>query len=151
MSIVSDSLGILDQARGLLDDVGLRPFRVFVRKTEFKETNELGLGDKKVTTTEITVDGDKRPKVRQLSAKEIVASGGQLSDLMFEVGPLTPPFVGGGVDASTITPAVGRYAAQIDYIVKGPGMPEEGGVFTKVSDDFSSPFRYMFTIRKTGA
>lgn len=148
MSIVSDSLNILDSARALLSDVGLRPYRVSVRVTKWKES--LGVGPKTVTDTELTVADGKPPKVRQLSAKEIVASGGQLGDLMLEVGPLTPPYTGGGVETSDITPETNAFEQEVQYIVFGPGMPSDGALFSKVSDKFDSPFRYMFTIKKTG-
>jgi hypothetical protein len=149
MSIVSDSLGILDQARGLLDDVGLRPYRVYVR-TRAATGGRVGLGSTVATTTEITVDGTKRPKVRQLSAKEVVAAGGALSDQIFEIGPLTPEFSGGGTDPATLNPAIAAEPTEVAYILVGPGTPENGWICHRISDKLDSPFRYMVTVQRTG-
>lgn len=149
MSIVSDSLNILDSARALLSDVGLRPYRVYVQTKTFSRTMGIA-ADATTVVTELTVADGKPPKVRQLSAKEVVSSGGTLGDAIYEVGPLTPPYSGGGVETSAITPDTGA-KSQVLYILKGPGLATNGVYCDKVSDKFDSPFRYMFTIKRTGA
>lgn len=150
MTIVSDALSILDDARGLLDDVGLRPYQVFVRVTAWSGARA-GLGTKTVTDTELTVADGKRPKVRQLSAKDVVASGGSLSDQIFEIGPLTPPFTGGGTEASVINPALDADAPTgVLYVLMGPGAPADGWLCKRVGDKLDSPFRYMVTVQRIG-
>ena len=139
MSIVSDSLNILDSARALLSDVGLRPYRVYVQTKVYSRT--LGIeADATTTTTELCVADGKPPKVRQLSAKEIVSSGGTLGDAIYEVGPLTPPYTGGGVDTSTITPDTGD-KSEVTYILQGPGLADNGVYCDKVSAKSDSPLR----------
>lgn len=149
MSIVSGSLPILDAARGLLDDAGLRPYQVFVRVNTWSGAR-IGLGTKTSTVTELNVDGNKRPKVRQLSAKDVVASGGTLEDQLFEVGPLTPPFTGGGVATTTINPPTSASPTEVNYILIGPGTPAAGWLCKRVSDKLDSPFRYLVTIQRIG-
>lgn len=151
MSIVSDSLPILDDARGILDDVGLRPYRVLLRITKWSGDRP-GKGGKVVTETELFVADSKRPKVRQLSAEDVIASGGTFSDRMFQIGPFTPAFSGGGLSPSDLDPALdGDQSPQtIDFVLIGPGTGDAGIKCSRVSDKLDSPFRYMVTVRQTG-
>lgn len=149
MTIASDVLGILDQARGLVDDLGLRPYRVYLRTIAWSGARS-GLGTATTTTTELTVQGTKRPKVKQLSAKDVIASGGAFEDTVFEIGPFTPPFAGGGTATTSLNPAMGSTPTEVYYIVVGPGTPTNGWLCERMSDKLDSPFRYMVTVRKKG-
>lgn len=150
MSLVRDLLPILDAGRGLTDAFGLRNFRVFVRTTDW--TGErAGLGAKTTTLRELTVAGGARPQVVALRPQAVVASGGQLEDTVFEVGPLTPAYAGGGVEPVDMTPGQGTDRREVDYLLFGPGLPEAGAVCKQLSSDFSSPFRYTMRLQVTGA
>lgn len=148
MSIVDDAKPILDAARALLDDVGLREFRVFVRTRDWSG-ERVGLGTATEQLRELTVAGGKRPKVTALSPRAVVASGGQLGDTVFAVGPLTPAYAGGGVLPSDVTP--GRSGRrEVHYLVRGPGLPASGAVCKQLSADHSSPFRVTMQLQMTG-
>lgn len=150
MSIVRGALAVLDQARALLDDVGLRPYSVSVRTTRWSGATRIGEGIPVITETDLEVFGGRRPKVRQLSSKEIVAQGGSLDEEVFEIGPYTPVYDGGGMEIAALDPAKANDPQEVEYILKGPGMPENGAICQKVGDKVDSPFRLMMTIRRTG-
>lgn len=150
MSLVSDALPILDEARGLLDDFGLRPFRVFAIVRTWTGTR-VGQGTSSDVETELTVAGGKRPKVRQVDAEDVVASGGEITDTVYDVGPLTPEHTSGGTDPALLNPplpAVG--VAEVLFRIVGPGLPETGALCKRLSDDLSSPFRYTLRLQRIG-
>lgn len=150
MSIVKDSLPILDRARSLLADVGLRPYTVSLLVRTWVNGDRVGTGNKVDTETPLTVADGRPPKVRQLSAKELVAQGGALEDQTFEVGPLTPDYGPGGISAALINPPLTGDPQEVFFVLKGPGLAAEGALCQKVFDRLDSPFRYMFQIRRTG-
>src|SRR5205085_2172940 len=106
MTIREDFLPVVDEYRGLLDtQFGLRRYDVAMVVTTW--SGELpGDGEPTPTVTPIVVDGNKRPKVEQLSEREVLASGGLYQDQDVRVGPLTPEFDGGGTAITAIDPAV---------------------------------------------
>jgi hypothetical protein len=148
MSLVSSLLPTVDLARGLLDDVGLRPFQVFVRVRAWSGAL-VGVGTATDTETEITVAGTKRPKVVEVKSKDVIASGGAISATTYKVGPLTPDYGTGGTNADTIDPppVAGQ---EVLFIVKGPGLPTAGVLCKRVDGDQSSPFRWMLTLERIG-
>lgn len=149
MSIVRDSLPILNSARALLSDVGLRPYTVSLLVTTWSGA-AVGQGTRSQVETPLTVANGRPPKVRQMSAKEIVAQGGTLEDQIFEVGPLTPSYAGGGTDAALINPPVTGSPTEVHFLLRGPGIPATGTLCQKVFDRLDSPFRLMFQIRRIG-
>lgn len=149
MSIVSDLLPTLDNARSLLDEVGLRPLAVARRVATWTGARP-ALGDRTVTITPITVANGKRPKVRQLDDRELVASGGILGTARYAVGPLTPDYGAGGTKAADIQPEPGADPSEVQFLLYGPGQPASGMLCKLVSVDFSSPFRVSFVIEALG-
>lgn len=148
MSIVSDLLGTLDDARALLDDVGLRPFSVVVRKVEWSGVR-VGHGVATVTNTPITVAGGRRPKVVEVHDED-VAAGGPFDKTRFEIRNITPEYAGGGVAPETLDPDVGSHPTQIFYVLSGPGLPTDGMLCEKVGGKFDRVFGYSVTVETLG-
>ncbi len=148
MSIVSDVLSILDMGRGLIATAGLCPYSVWVRTITWSGSAP-GRGTQTVVDTPIYVDGDKNPQVKRVQGRDIMPGGTYFTD-EFTIGPMTPPFAGGGVASTTLDPSIGSTGQEMFYLLKGPGLPTNGALFEKVSDDYHSPFRYTVNVRRTG-
>lgn len=148
MGLVQDLLPVIDEARGLLDDYGLRPFRVWVRVRDSAgvRAGELGHVD---TDTEITVAGGKAPGVREIKSQDVVSSGGTITQADFEIGPLTPDYGTGGTKAEVIDPPR-RPGREVFYVIKGPGLPDEGVLCKRTDDDTWSPFGWLVRVRRIG-
>jgi len=148
MTIVRDALSILDEGRAILDDVGLRVFRVYVRTTDWSG-NRVGVDSKITTTTELTVARGGRPKVRQLSADQVVNSGLELGSSIYDV-TLTPSYPGGGVTSDDVAPPVpSGVRREVQYLIFGPGY-EQGSLCKLVSANTGSPFRTVLRLQATG-
>lgn len=153
MTIVDDALPILWEGRAILDQVGLRNFRVSVRITDWTGGRGVGIGTSTVTEYPLTEAGGARPKVVAVSPASIVASGGELGDVMYDV-TLTPAFTGGGTTVAEMTPPAATGNAtkrEVHYLVFGPGCAEAGTICVQVSENHTSPFRHVMRLKKTGA
>lgn len=148
MSLVSSLLPTVDLARGLLDDVGLRPFQVFLR-TRAWSGGYVGQGTVTEADTEITVAGTKRPKVVEKASRDVMSSGGAVTQTTYLVGPLTPDYTTGGTSADLIDPPLvaGR---EVLFVVKGPGLPTNGVLCKRIDAEQFSPFRWMLTLERIG-
>lgn len=100
--------------------------------------------------------GNNRPKVVQVTAREVFASGGLYAEGDYRIGPLTPAYVAlDGSPAGTLPSDVERLVVsnpqEVFFNLKGPGMsdPTGGDWFKLVEANFAKPFRYTFVIRKT--
>lgn len=144
MSVVSNALKILDQARAKLDTVGLCPFQVFVRVRTWSG-DRVGMGTSSDVVQPITVANGKRPQVELVREKSIVSPGTPLMTATFLVGPLTPEYPGGGVPTSLLSPAGGKNI-EVAFIVKGPDLPATGLLCKKTKLDASNPFRLVLTL-----
>lgn len=151
MTIRDTYLALLDGYRGRLNsDWDLRRYDV-----EHVSTTWAGglPGDGAASSpvvTPIVVDGDKRPKVAQLSQKDILASGGLYQDQDLRIGPLTPPILGGGgLPITVFDPAPVGPSTTVMFRITGPGC--EGGVmYRKVGQDVTGNFRYSIIVRRMG-
>lgn len=145
-------LPAIDIIRGIPGALGMRLFTVSV----FSRTwtgSRVGLGTNNDSSTGVKVDlGVYQTKVRQLTQKDVVASAGLYSLQDFEIGPITPPYVGSVADGDAITvfdPALGAQPTEIFFNIRGPGFPATGGWFKKKGQDVTKSYRYMFTVSKT--
>lgn len=149
--------------RGIPNKFGLRQFDIFLQVKSWSGQTA-GEGTQTVLTVPVWVNttkpnsGNNRPNVRQLSQQDVVASGGELSDIDFKIGPLTPSFVNPrdgytyGTLPSDIEKMVQSNPQEIYVIIKGPGMSDSvnGDKFKIISSDFTHNFEYFFTARKIG-
>jgi len=156
MSLRDDLLPVFDDvARGIPNELGLRRYDLFVRKIQW--TGErAGLGDRTVVDFPITVNkgtlGLDRPKVVQLTTRELIASSYQEGD--WRIGPLTPSYTENNITygslPSDIEALIEANDKEIFINMQGPGMdPTEGTWFQIVNTNFSRNFGYTFVIRQT--
>jgi len=149
MSLVDDLLPDLDRVRGIPGELGLRQYAVSLAVKTWSGARA-GMGTATTTFTPIRcAGGAQNPKVRQLTQKDVVASGGVYSDQDFEVGPITPAFAGGGTAISGFEPAQGSSPTEIAFKLTGPGLPTGGAYYAKIGQDVTGNLHYSFILRKT--
>lgn len=149
-TFASDLLPDLDDIRGIADELGLRPFTVTVRVRTWSGSRP-GVGTKTDVDTVLTVaGGTQHPKVKQISAHDVVASGGLYTTADWRIGPMTPPFVGGGVTYGTIDPATTTTAREVGYKIEGGMFPSGGAWFERISDENDSALHSFVVVRKSG-
>jgi len=145
-------LPALDVIRGIPGQLGLRLFEVTVVQRSWSGPRA-GIGGRVDTSTAVRVAlGTYQTKVRQVTERDIIASGGVYNTQQFVVGPITPPFTGSAADGDAITafePPVGTAPTEVFFNIKGPGFPTAGGWFKKVGQDVTKSFRYTFVVEKT--
>jgi hypothetical protein len=153
-TILSD----LDEIRGIAGELGLRPYTVTVQLLTYSGLRA-GLGTKTagpVLTLFHTMGPNAQPvRVRQLSRKEIIASGGLYTDRDFKVGPMTPAygayvnqFAGGNTDAQ-LDPEATIYPTEVIWAMSGPGLPAGGATFSKVGEE-ATALHYFIFLRQSG-
>jgi hypothetical protein len=145
-TIVDGVLPILDKARALLDEVGLRPFTVTVRTVTWSG-ERVGLGTATTVDTPLTVADNKRVKVRQLKGQEVVAQGGLYGEQWLLVGPFTPAYSGGGVSESTLNPATVSGPREVYYKVTDSRAGTTWYDLVTINTD--SSFRSTMVLRKS--
>lgn len=145
-------LPALDTIRGIPGQLGLRLFTVSITKRLWAGA-DIGLGTSSDTTTGVKIDLGAFPvKIRNLSQRDAIASGGLYTDQDIEVGPITPPFAGSAADGDAISvfdPPVGTYQ-ELFFNITGPGYSVAGDWFDKISQRTDRSFRYTFVLRKNG-
>jgi hypothetical protein len=153
MALREDCLPIFESARVLLADVGLRRFDVVMRVIVWSGQT-VGEGTKTVVDTPLRIQG-KRPGVRRLEQKDVIASGGAIEDIDMRIGPFTPtftaalgPITSGGLEPVAFNPAADTSAREVYYKLTGPGM-EAGAWFAKIGQQTDGAFAYYLTVRKT--
>jgi len=120
----------------------IRPYRIFVVRETHPGKHP---GDGPVTTveTEITEANGQPPKVRYMSEEERAL--GQLHSSTLELGPITPPFPGGGTSWDTLT---GKSLAKGDtfyYKLIGPEYPN-GARFRFIGGKSDRTFSYRIRV-----
>jgi hypothetical protein len=161
MSFISQILARYDAlANGIPNLFGIRPFKVYLKVTSWSGQTA-GQGARVDTIYPILVnsevDGYNNPYCKQLSQKDVVASGGLFSDMMLQVGPLVPsytdPITGqtGGTLPGTIEQAIKTSPQEIHVNVQWAGASSASGDwFEIVSSNFESVYSYYFTVKKEG-
>lgn len=145
MSLVDDLLPVIDLGAGIIGQLGLSPTAVNVIVTTWTGTRA-GQGTGSTVSTPLLVGG-QNPGVRRLKGKEIVALGLQMEDEVYQVGPLTPPFTGGGIAPSVFSPTVAGSPTQVQFELVGA----MGTVLcTKIGQDLSDPLGYTLLLQTTG-
>ena len=154
MTIRDAALPILDAWRGRLDtQFGLRRYDVALLTREWPSGSVPGShGITPVeTTVALTVGDAGRPRVDQLSAREIAASGGLYEDRDIRIGPFTPPYVGGGADPVWFAPPVSGDRREYYILISNADTGELNQKYQVLRVDRSRPLRWMMVARKIGA
>lgn len=148
MSLKDDLLPLIDKLRAIPGELGFRPYQVWVRKTTYSGSR-VGQGTATVTLTRLLV-GSQDPKVREVRRKDAVAGTSEYVEAEYEIGPLTPEFSGGGTAESVINPQKTATPTTVTFLIKGPGMPDEGLICQRVGDHVDRPLRSVVRVRSTG-
>ncbi len=148
MALRERLLSSVDRIRAIPGRFGLHRYQVWVRVTTYSGSR-VGVGTATITDTRLLVGG-KDPHVKEVRSKDIVAGTAELGSAEYDIGPLTPEFAGGGTLTNTINPAKGTSPGTTEYLLKGPGLPTDGLLCIRVSDDTDRPFRYMVRVRSSG-
>lgn len=160
MSFASDLRADLDEIRAIPDELGLRPFDVLVRVITWSGADPsgrtgVGVGTSSYADTPFLVGYGHRPKVRQMTARDVIASGGLYHDQDLKVGPLTPAYPSandhpsGGVAYCAIDPPVTGVPTQVYYRVSGNGLPGAGVWFDKFRDMADHAMNSYFVLRRS--
>ena len=148
MTFRTDILDAVEGFRTLPGELDIRQQRVSVVVRAWTGSR-VGDGTSTTTTTEILVSGYP-PKVKELSSRDVVASGGRYTSGDVRVGPITPPHASGGVDPAVYNPATTASPAEVYFVLTGPGFPTGGARFERVSDDTLANFSHFLVLRPTG-
>jgi hypothetical protein len=151
MATLRDSLlPVIQRFRNLSVEFGVRQYQVWLRKTVWSGARP-GLGT--ATTTDTYLG---RPKFRRVSSKDVVV-GSAMNEQQFEIGPFTPEHSQPSSTPDTVavspedlSPEQTSATTEIHYVVKGPGFPESGALFKRVTHSVERPFRYTITIEAIG-
>ena len=146
-------LPALDTIRGIGDSLGLRRFTCSTVLRVWSGAR-VGLGSNVDSTKEFRLSaGAHRVRIRQLSSREIVASGGYYSDQDLKIGPITPPYPGSDADNSTIAifdPTPDGVPAEYWFKIEGDGIPSGGAWYKKLTQTTTRPLHYEVIVRNTG-
>lgn len=149
MTVRDALLPALDVVRGVGGTMGLRPYSVTIRVRTWSGPI-IGNGTKTDVDSALTVsNGTQPPMVRQLSGRDVIASGGVFTDQDYEVGPLTPPYPG-SVDNSALAISHPDTSGNVELFFKlvGPEIPG-GAWFRRVGQKSTSALGYSVILRKT--
>lgn len=151
MTLRDSLLSTVDKIRGIPDTLGVRLYTVTIRVRTWTGARP-GIGSGVDADSVFWVDGGThKPRVVQVTSRDVIASGGMYQDQDLKVGPVTPSYSGGGVSVDAIDPPPGVSPAEVFFKIVGPGMESGGSWFKKINTNtLPSPFGYTFVVRATG-
>jgi hypothetical protein len=132
-------LGLVDGARELVDDYGLRTHGLTIRTRTW--AGEIG----RTSYTDSDLVIDPRPKIREVKMSEIASSGGMLSSGDLVVTKITPAFGGVGYTGSQLRPPGADNVQHIYLVTDGPA----AGEYALHETSFTKNFEYGLVLRRT--
>lgn len=147
MSLASDLKPVVYDARGLVGEFGLRPYRAYTVRRISAGAYPGDGGPPEETVTEITEARGQPPKIRALSGEEKALLN--LPGTAWEIGPITPDFPGGGTAISTLQPTDLEAGEEFYYKLVGPEYPD-GALFRVVDVRSDKTFGYRVTVKPVG-
>ena len=156
MSLRDALLPVLDTIRSIagIPAIGIRPYTVKIRVRVWSGSRP-GVGSYQDTDTvlsnTITLSGVLTTvpvRVRPVSTKDVIASGGLYTDHDFRVGPMTPQFATGGYTGAQLDPVPTGAATEIIWLMSGPDIPSNS-VFAKIGEE-GTALHYYVTLRQQG-
>lgn len=144
---------LADRGRAVAERLGARPVEVTVRVRVYSAA--IGVHGAAVTSTTNTVLSP-RPRVRVPRERDEdhgVIDGpytdgtGRPLALRYEVGPITPPYVGGGYAPDALVPDDSP-TRRVTVVLAGDGFPVGGEEFEVVKRDVTRPHRIMLTVQR---
>jgi hypothetical protein len=164
MPVVPPILPALDAIRGIGGILGLRSFKVVVRKRVWQYGRPGAPGavktDTDVVLTNQDANGVLQPvRVRQLTRSEVFSSGGQYASRDLRVGPMTPTFLANafsaaaGFDDTALNPVPSGSPVELIWIVSSPtgthGIPPSG-IICELKGEEATSLHYYGILRSTG-
>lgn len=110
----------------------------------------VGEGNSVKFTTQLFVGGSYNIRVREVTSKDVVASGGLLTESSLKVGPFTPSFPGGGLDNPQFDPPMNNKPQEVFFYITGLGMGPEGRWFKRVNDHSIQNYTSWLYLASTG-
>ena len=139
MTLASDLLPVLYDARSIMGSLGMRPHTV-TRVVRYAESPRSDLDS---LETPITEANGYPPKVRWLKEEEIAVGG--LSAGTVEVGPMTPKFSGGGTDIALLRGDDLQPGDKLYFRITGPQHPD-GALYRKTKLVTEKALRYVLQL-----
>lgn len=127
MALRDDLLPVVEAARGIADDLGIRTTRVYIVRRDWS-SGDARTGEATDTRTEIT----PRPKVVEQGQGTVT------------VGPITPSHSTGGFAPAALLPADDEGAEHLFELVGPSG---EAELYRLAGVDSRRPFRYMLVLQ----
>ena len=155
MALRDDLLPQIERLRAIPGQLGFRPYTSLRLRTrtwagaEPGDTNNTSPG---YTDSFLALETGGQPaKIRQISAREVSASGGRYTDADYVVGPLTPQHPSGGGTAgytpAELAPSSSARNVERHVVLVGPG--ESSSEWVIVGEQLDRALRYTLTIRRT--
>lgn len=141
---------IADRVRRVPEAHGQRPTQTTIRVRTY--SSAVGAQGTTLATTTDTVL-DPRPKVVQVTDGQrsyfgggtVSLSNGLLVAAVYEVGPITQEFPGGGYAQDDVAPPSG-YTKRVTVVLEGPEFTTGGEEFAVDAADFTRPQRGMLRV-----
>jgi hypothetical protein len=140
-----DVRAICFNVRQIPGQLGMRPYAVKL-VTETWDGEERGQGNVERDETPILEANGQNPKVRELDAEELALAG--FSKGVWQIGPITPSFPGGGTPRDTLNPPGQPDNTLVFFVLTGPGFPNgQRCTLHKITDDRA--FHFTFQVKES--
>ena len=144
---------IANNVRRIPEQLGQRPTAVTIRVRVYSAAVG-ATGTALVSTTDTVLD--PRPKVVKVTDGQpsyfgggtVSLSNGTLVAAVYEIGPVTQAFPGGGYAQDEVAPA-GAYTKRVTVLLEGTEFTTGGEEFEVDSADFTRPQRGMLRVVRT--
>jgi len=149
MTFRTGLLGRVDRVRRIPQNLDLRQHTIdLVLRTWTGDV--VGNGTHTDRIKRLYINHDRNIRVRETSSKDIIASGGLLTESSVKVGPFTPSYPGGGLDNPDFDPPVSGKPVEVFFVIKGLGMGKKGRWFKRVNDHSIQNFTTWLYLNTTG-
>lgn len=155
-------MAVLDNIRYATDlslavphTLGFRLFTITLIKTTTVGADRPGHGGTATTVRTPLVNYNNAPiRATQVSAKDVILSGGLLTDKDWSVGPIVFPYDTGtntgGFDLANFLPASTPDPVEMFIEIQGNGMAPNGSLFKKIYDVADGIISYTIFVQAIG-
>ena len=145
MTLLDDMLPVAFEARAIAGELGFRQHTVEIIEEYFDvDSDDSAFAGS--SRTPIVEDAGQSPKVSWKKADDV--GFGNAMENIVEVGPITPAFVGGGTDLTTLMGDLARGQVRNLWIT-GPKVPD-GARYRILDVKADRALRYMITAQSEG-
>jgi hypothetical protein len=144
MGLLDDLRALVSPIRAIRGNMGIQVHRVYsVRKAW--SGGEPGFGTETVTVTEITEAGGNPPNCKWIKPEERAIGG--LPAGTVEIGPITPPFPGGGTDAALFSDPTATQGTALYVKIIGDRHPDPGALY--IAQEIANGKAFSYLVRAT--